>query len=98
MKNLKLKKKKLLQVKQHVLVENELNELSKKVKTISAKGLTKDLISKYNILNGAKYFSLEIFQNYLVFTPDKNTLNILTALITFIRGNLMECQKEVLKI
>ena len=98
MKNLKLKKKKLLQVKQHVLVENELNELSKKVKTISTKGLTKDLISKYNILNGAKHFSLEIFQNYLVFTPDKNTLNILMALITFIRGNLMECQKEVLKI
>ena len=98
MKNLKLKKKKLLQVKQHVLVENELNELSKKVKTTSAKGLTKDLISKYNIPNGAKHFSLEIFQNYLVFTPDKNTLNILMALITFIRGNLKECQKEVLKI
>ena len=40
----------------HVLVENELNELSRKVKAISAKGLTKDLINKFSILNGAKYF------------------------------------------
>ena len=36
---------------------------------ISAKGLTKDLIDKFSILNGAKYFSLGIFQNYLVFIP-----------------------------
>ena len=49
--------------------KNELNELSKKVKAISTKGLTKDLIDKFSILNGAKYFSLGIFQNYLVFTP-----------------------------
>ena len=41
----------------------------KKVKAISAKGLTKDLINKYSILNGAKYFSLGTFQNYLVFIP-----------------------------
>ena len=27
------------------------------------------MINKFNILNGAKYFSLGIFQNYLVFTP-----------------------------
>ena len=39
----------------------------KKVKAISTKGLSKDLINKFNILNGAKYFSSEIFQNYLVF-------------------------------
>ena len=49
--------------------KNELNELSKKVKAISTKRLTKDLINKFNILNGIKYFSLGIFQNYLVFMP-----------------------------
>ena len=43
----------------------------KKVKAISTKGLTKDLIKKLSILNGAKYFSLGIFQNYLLFIPAK---------------------------
>ena len=38
--------------------KNELHELSKKVKSISTKGLTKDLINKISILNRAKYFSL----------------------------------------
>ena len=46
--------------------KNELNELSEKVKAMSTKRLTKDLIDKFSILNGAKYFSLGIFQNYLV--------------------------------
>ena len=49
--------------------KNELNELSKKVKAISTNRLTKDLINKLRIVNGAKYFSLGIFQNYLVFIP-----------------------------
>ena len=35
------------------------------------KGLTKDLIIKFSILSGAKYFSLGIFQNYFVFIPAK---------------------------
>ena len=82
----------LLQIKQ-VLVENELNELSGKVKAISTKGLT-----KFSILNGAKYFSSGIFQSYLVFIPAKNTLNILVALLALIHANLMEYQKKVLKI
>ena len=43
----------------------------KKVEAISRKGLTKDLINKFSILNGAKYFSPGIFQNYLVFIPAK---------------------------
>ena len=43
----------------------------KEVKTISTKGLTKDLINKFSVLNGAKYFSLGIFQNYLVFITTK---------------------------
>ena len=51
--------------------KNELNELSKKVKAILTKGLTKDLINKFSILNGAKYSSSGIFQNYLVFIPAK---------------------------
>ena len=51
--------------------KNELNELSKRFKAISTKGLTKDLINKFSILNGAKYFSLGIFQNYFVFIPTK---------------------------
>ena len=40
-----------------VLVENELNELLKKIKVISTKGLTKGLVNKFSIINGAKYFS-----------------------------------------
>ena len=54
-----------------MLVENELNELLKKVEAISTKGLTKDLINRYKILNAAKHFSSGIFQNYLVFIPAK---------------------------
>ena len=38
---------------------------------LSTKGLTKDLINKFSILNGAKKFSSGIFQNYLVFILDK---------------------------
>ena len=44
-----------------ILVENELNELSKKVNATLTKGLTKDSIDEHNILNGAKYFSSGIF-------------------------------------
>ena len=47
----------------------KFTEIEKKIKAISTKGLTKDLIDKFSILNGAKYFSLGIFQNYLVFIP-----------------------------
>ena len=36
--------------RKHVLVENELNELSEKFKVISTKGLTKDLINEFSIL------------------------------------------------
>ena len=43
----------------------------KKIKVISIKGLTKDLIDKFSILNEVKYFSLGMFQNYLVFIPAK---------------------------
>ena len=51
--------------------KNELNELLKKVKALSTKGLTNNLMNKFSILNGAKYFSLGIFENYLVFISAK---------------------------
>ena len=63
------------------------------------KGLTKEFVNKFSILNGAKYLFSGIFQNYLVqyLSQIKNTLNIFVALLGFNRGNLMECQKKVLK-
>ena len=42
-----------------------------KIKSISTKGLTKDLINKRGILNRIKYFYSGIFQNYLVSIPAK---------------------------
>ena len=59
--------------------KNELNELSNTVKAISTKGLTKDLIDRFSILNGAKYFSSEIFQNYLVFIPANKYIKYFTG-------------------
>ena len=56
------------------------------------------MINKFSILNEAKYFSLWIFQNYLLTLPAKNILNILVAVLRLNRGNLMECQKTILKI
>ena len=55
-----------------------MNELTKKVKAMS-KGLTKDLIDKFCIFNGAKYFSFGIFQNYLLFIPTKNCIGYFTS-------------------
>ena len=40
-----------------------------------------------------EYFKITEYLN-----PLKNTLNILVALLGFLRGNLMECQKKILKI
>ena len=75
----------------HVLVENELNELSEKVKAISTKGLTKDLINRYKILNDAKYFYSGIFQNYLLFVPAKKYIKYFssTTRITLWKSNGM---------
>ena len=41
----------------------------REVKPMLTKALTKDLISKYGILNGSKYFSLDGSPNILVFQP-----------------------------
>ena len=65
---------------------------------VSTKGLTKDFINGYKILNGARYIISGIFQNYLILVHLKNKLNIFMALLKFIHGNLMECLKRVLKI
>ena len=40
----------------------------------SKKELTKDLINEFSIFNGAKYFSSQKFQNYLVFIPANNCI------------------------
>ena len=69
-------------LKDVTLKKNELNELLKKVKVISIKGLTKDLkdlIDKFSILNGEKYFSSGIFQNCLVFIPAKKGIKYFHA-------------------
>ena len=52
----------------------------KKAKAISTKGLTKDLINKFSILNGAKSFSSGMFQNYLIFIPAKKYIKYFSGL------------------
>ena len=47
--------------------KNELNELSKKVEAISAKGLTKDLVNKFGILKGAIFFCRNISKLFSIF-------------------------------
>ena len=54
-------------------------------------------MNKFSILDGKKYFSSGIFQNYLACIPAKNYINILVALLRLIRGNLTECQKKYWK-
>ena len=72
------------------MIKNEINELTKNVLAISIGGLTKDLINKFSILNGEKYFSSWIYQSYLVFILAKKKFNV--ALIGLICRNLMEFQ------
>ena len=67
----KINKKFISNKTKHVLVENELNELSKKVEAMSTKRLTKDFINVYKKLNITKCFSSRIFQNSLVFIPSE---------------------------
>ena len=63
--------------------KNELNKLSKIVKEISAKRVTKYLIHKLSILNGTKYFSSEICQNYLVFAPAEKCIKCFSGTTRF---------------
>ena len=46
---------------------------------MSTKGLTKHLINKFSILNGAKHFSSGIFQNCLVFIPTKKYIRFFSG-------------------
>ena len=57
-------------------VNTKLDDLEKKVKIISTNPLTADLINKYSIINGAKYFSSNGLQNYLIILK----LNILVII------------------
>ena len=50
------------------------NELSRKVKVISTKRIKKYFIDKFSIIDGAKYFSLGIFQYDLVFIPTTTSI------------------------
>ena len=81
--------------------KNELNEISTKVKEISSKGLTRELINQISIFNGVKYFTSGIFQNYLVFIPAKkyiSLLNMLVALHGLISGkNVRKNIKNITK-
>ena len=54
----------------HVLVENELDEISKKVKLIPTKGLTKDLINGYRILK-AQNISLHTVKLFSIYISYK---------------------------
>ena len=94
------------QVKNVASHKNEWNEVkvvkSKEVKSVSEKGLTKDLTDKFSILNGAKYFSLGIFQNYLVFIPDVKYIKYFHAFTRIYswksNGMLEESIKNVIKL
>ena len=81
--------------------KNELNGISTKVKEISSKGLTRELINQISIFNGVKYFTSGIFQNYLVFIPAKkyiSLLNMLVALHGLISGkNVRKNIKDITK-
>ena len=44
-----------------------INDLLREVKLTSTKGLAKDLINRYNILNGAKYFAEDCSQNHFLY-------------------------------
>ena len=72
---------------------NYQNELA-----ISTKGLTKDLINKFSILNGAKYFSSGILQSYLVFIPAKKHIKYIsgtTRIDSFIFGAVMSSSVHI---
>ena len=56
--------------------------------------LAKDLINKFSILNGSKYFSLEIFQNYLVFIPAKKYIKYFSITTPIVLWKCNRMSKE----
>ena len=83
--------------KKHVLIENELNELLEKVKAVSTKKLTKDLRNELVLFIEKNIILQQSFKIIWCLCKLKNTFNVLMALLRLIRGNLMECQKKILK-
>ena len=81
-------------------VKTKLEDLEKNVKLIITKGLTENLINEFSILNGAKYFSSDGLQKYLVFISARRIYQINKdgSDKKLNRGNLRKCQKKVLKI
>ena len=53
------------------------------------------MINKYSIPNGAKYFSSDGLQNYLLFQPFINYF--ITKVVKLIHGSQKECQEKVLQ-
>ena len=71
-----------------------IKQTIKKVKAIPTKGLTKDWIDEFSIINGEKYFSLGIFQNYLVFIPVKKYIKYFTDTIQIASWKSNEMSEE----
>ena len=80
-------------------VSSNKNELSKKVKAISTKRLTKQLINKFSILSTAKYifFSL-IFQSYLVFISAKKYIKYFSGTTRTDSSKSNRMSEKMLKI
>ena len=72
----------------HVLVENKLSELSKKVEAVSTKGLTKYLINGCKILNEERYFFQEYYKIIKYIFHIKNILDFSLTDLKFYHGNL----------
>ena len=99
--NWKIKKKVILNKIKHVIVENELNDISEKVKAISTKRLKKDLINKhsiYSILNGAKYFYSGILQKYFVFILAKKYIKYFSVTTDIYLWKSNEMSEEIIEI
>ena len=52
------------------------------------------MINKFSILNGAKHFSLEIFLNYLIFTPAKKYIKYINDNTQINSWKSIEMSKE----
>ena len=55
---------------------NYQEKLLLSTKVLSTKVLTKDMVNKYRILNGAKYFSSGVLQNYIVFISANKSIEL----------------------
>ena len=73
-------------------------ELSKKVEAISTKGLTKDLMNKYSILNAAKYFYSAILQNCFVYTPAEKYIKYFSSTTRIYSWKSNGISEEILNI